>query len=163
LDKGMGSPPDAAAADGIPAPETKKKKSDPIRFQMTGGKLTISMPKPDTTGKTGNKDQPEDAKPKEDPAEKAQGEMMMKTMLADMKIAIRVVAESGIASTDASHVMDNTVTLMEINFADLVSNPDALKTLEKLDGKSPDAVAAALKGIKGVKVETKDKITIKMR
>ena len=163
LDQGMGAPPDATGAEGAPAPEAKKKKSDPIRFQLAGGKLTITMPKPDTTKKDEAKDKPEGEKPKEDAAEKAQSEMMMKTMLADMKIAIRVVAESGIASTDATHVSGNTVTLMEMNFGELVSNPDAMKTLEKLEGKGPDEAAAALKGIKGVKVETKEKITIKMK
>jgi len=163
LNEGKGGAPPAATAAEDPAPETTKKKGDPFRFQMADGKLTITMPKPDTTKKDAAKDKPAGEKPKEDAAEKAQSELMMKTMLADMKIAIRVVAESGIASTDASHVEGNSVTLLEMNFAELIANPDAMKTLEKLEGKSPDEIAAAFKGVKGVKLETKDKITIKMK
>lgn len=164
MNEGMGgTPPDAAATEGTPAPETGKKKGDPIRFQMANGKLTITMPRPDITKQDASKDLPADETPKVNDADNAQGELMMKTLLADMKIAIRVVAESGIASTDASHVEGNTVTLMEMNFGDLVSSPAAMKTLEKLKGKSPDDVAAALKGIKGVKMETKEKISIQLK
>ncbi|MCX6868333.1 MAG: hypothetical protein NTV46_19430 [Verrucomicrobia bacterium] len=168
MNEGMGgTPPDAAATEGTPAPETGKKKGDPIRFQMANGKLTITMPRPDITSKDEAKDKakdkPADETPLSDAADNAQGELMMKTLLADMKIAIRVVAETGIAATDASHVEGNTVTLMEMNFGDVVANPAAMKTLEKLKGKSPDEAAAALKGIKGVKVETKEKISIKMK
>ncbi len=159
LDQGTGGPP--TADEGSPAPEAKKKQGDPIRFQMADGKLTITMPRPDSSKKDEAKNKPEDETSKDD-ANNDQSEMM-KSMLADMKIAIRVVAESGISSTDATHVDGQTVTLLEMNFSELITNPDAMKTLEKLEGRSPEAAAAALKGIKGVKVEIKEKITLKMK
>lgn len=166
MDEGAGAAPADPAADPAAPPAAEaKKKGDPIKFQMADGKLTITMPKPDAGKKDkAEGDKPEGEKPAEgDAAEKAQAEMMMKTMLADMKIAIRVVAEPGIASTDATHVDGDTVTLMEMNFGEIVANPEAMKKMEKLEGKSPDEVAAALKDIKGVKMETKEKISIKMK
>jgi hypothetical protein len=153
------------AAGGDAGGGDAKKKVAPIRFQLAGGKLTIKMPKPDA----GKKDKPdagkeEGEKPEEaDAAAKAQQEAMMKTMLADMKIAIRVVAEPGIAETDATYHDGDSITLMEMNFAEIIANADAMKKLEQLEGKSPDEVAAALKDIKGVKAETKETVTIKMK
>ena len=88
---------------------------------------------------------------------------MMKTMFADMKVSFKVVVEPGIAKTDATHVDGKQITLMELNFGELMTNPEGLKMMQKMEGKKPEEIAEAVKGLKGVKMEPKEKITVKMK
>ncbi len=155
---GAGMPgADAAAAEV----EAAKAKSEPIRFQKAGDKLTVMMPKPDV--------KPGEDKPAEIPdaaaemAKDPQAEAMAKAMFADMKVAVRLVVEPGIAETDATHVDGNKVTLMEMNFGELMQNAEGMKVLEQMENKKPEELADMLKGIKGVKVETKEKVTIEIK
>ena len=80
-----------------------------------------------------------------------------------MKVAVRLVVEPGIAETDATHVDGNKVTLMEMNFGELMQNAEGMKVLEQMENKKPEELADMLKGIKGVKVETKEKVTIEIK
>jgi hypothetical protein len=145
--------------------EEAKKKSKPITFQLADGKLTVNMPQPDLTGDKpeGEAGEVSEEVAKPDAAEQAQAEQMMKAMFADMKVSFKLVIEPGIAECDATHVDGNAITLMEMNFGELMTNPDGMKIMEKLEGKKPEEVAEMVKGLKGVKVETKEKFTVKMK
>lgn len=158
MDQGLGG--DAGAK-----VEEAKKKSKPIEFQLADGKLAITMPRPDLdkAAKEGEAEKPAEEAAKPDPAEQAQAEQMMKAMFADMKVAIRVVVEPGIAESDATHVDGNSITLMEMNFGELMTNPDGMKVMEKMEGKEPEEIAELVKGLKGVKMETKEKVTVKLK
>jgi len=155
MDKGLGGGEAGAQIDKA------KKKAKPITFRLAAGTLTVNMPRPEEKDKPAkvavDKPAPEGDKPD------AQGEQMMKAMFADMKIGIHVVVEPGIAKTDATHVAGNKITLVEMNFGELMANPEGLKAIQKMEGKKPEEIAAAVKGIKGVKMEPKDKITAKLK
>ena len=52
---------------------------------------------------------------------------MMKQMFTDMKVSIKLVAESGIAETNATHNDGDTITLMEMDMGKLMENPRTSK------------------------------------
>jgi hypothetical protein len=80
-----------------------------------------------------------------------------------MKVAAKLNVESGIAETNASHVEGSTITLMEMIFAEIIKNPAGMKALQKLDGGDRAEIQKALKDVKGVKIETKPKVTVKVK
>ncbi len=139
-------------------PQEEAPKEAPIRFEFKKGEITVHMPQPDKNA--AEKPQTPDEQPDmNDPQAKA----MMKQMFGDMKMVINIKADSGIASTDASHHDGDTVTLMEMNFGKLIENEDNLEKLAAIDQKDPQKAMEALKGIDGIRFETKPTITIKLK
>lgn len=140
---------------GAQAAEAVKQK--PISFNYAGGSLTITMPEVE---------KPAAGAPAADAAPDLAGnpemEGMMKEMLADMKMSFKLVVEPGIAETDATHRDGNTVTLVEMEMGKLLENPDTFKKLTAAGQNDPAAAMEALKGIEGMKMETKPKVTVKV-
>lgn len=130
-------------------------KSKPVVFAYAGGTLTMTMPEQPAAdpgadlAPAGAEDNP-------------QAEAMMKQMLGDMKISIKLVAEPGIASTDATYHDANTVTLMEVNMGKLLEKPETLKKLQSAPKDNPAAAMELLKGIDGMKMETQKTVTVKL-
>lgn len=135
-------------------------KTEPIAFSYAAGKLTIRMPEPPKPDAAAAPDAENREMPDLDNPE-AQG--MMKQMLADMKLSLKVVIEPGIDETNATHHDANTITLMEMNMGKLVENPDNLKTLGKVDQNNPAAAMESLKGIDGVKFEAQREVTVEVK
>lgn len=135
------------------------KKPKPVAFAYAGGKLTIKMPQPDP------KDAPEIPAaevPDKPDMNNPEAEAMMKQMLGDMKMSLKVVIEPGVAETNASHQNGNTITLFDMNMGKLLENADTLKKLGKIDKNNPAAAMEALKGIEGLKCETQQEVTVKV-
>ena len=136
------------------------EKTEPIAFSYADGKLTVKMPPQD-----------EDAKEKAGAADadealdmdNPQTEAMMKQMLGDMKMSLKLVIEPGIAESNATHADGNTITLMEMEMGKLLEKPENMKKLAKMSQKEPTASMEALKGIDGVKFEAKEEITVKLK
>ncbi len=137
-----------------------KKKVEPITFSYASGKLTIRMPEPKKPDAAGKPDVEGTGKPDMD---NPQAQAMMKQMMGDMKLSLKLIADSGISSSDATYTDGNTVTLMEMNMGKLVENADNLKKLGKANQDDPIAVAEMLKGIDGIKVETKREVTVELQ
>lgn len=142
----------------------------PMTFTLSNGTLTVkngsakaaasAPPLPGTPAPTAPPTA--GATPLPSPQEMA----MMKSMFAGMRMALRVKSVSGIASTDATYVDGDTVTLMDIQMDKLFDNPAVLEKLSGLQNNpnmSPAAASEALKGIDGVKAESKDTVTIKLK
>jgi hypothetical protein len=142
---------------GAPKPEEAPKEA-PIRFEFKSGELTVHMPRPDMDA-VEKPEAPAEQPDMNDPQAKA----MMKQMFGDMKMAIRIKADSGIASTDATHHKGDTVTLMEMNFGKLIENEDNLKKLAAMDQNDPQKAMESLKGIDGISFEAKPSIKIKLK
>ncbi len=143
------------------APAASKPENKPITFKYAAGVLTITNPdqdKPEAAA-TAKPEMPEGTPELGDDQQQA----MMKQMIGDMKMSLKVVVEPGISSTTATHVDGNTVTLMDMDMGKLLENPDAFKKLQGVDQKNPEKAMAALKDIKGVKMETQKEITIKLK
>lgn len=142
-----GMAPDA----GVEADETV-----PVTFTYADGKLTIKQPQNiDEDGGLldGLPEMPEGA---EDPQMKA----MMEQMLADMKVSVRVNVAPGIKKTNATHREGNIITLMEMQFGELLKQEGALDKLSALDPKDKDAMKTTIEGINGIKVDFNDEIEV---
>jgi hypothetical protein len=154
--KDMGPPGDA------PDDGEAKKENTPITFTYKDGVLKLVNP---------------DAKPKEDAkkpeAEKGdapddeetdpQAMAMMQQMFKDMRMTFKVEIVDGIAETNASHVEGNVVTLIDMPFGKLLADPANMKKLEAMKDASPADAAAAFKDIAGLKIETKEEVTVKVK
>ena len=55
------------------------------------------------------------------------------------------------------------MTLLLMDFDEIMKNPKGLNALQKLDGAKRADIAESLKGVKGVAVETKKKIRVKLK
>ena len=133
----------------------KAAKNAPIAFTYADGKLTIRMPEPEKPDATENPDMTD--------MERPEAQAMMKQMMGDMKLSMKVIIEPGIAESNATHQDGNTITLMEMNMGKLVENPDNLKKLSSIDKNDPAAAMEALKGIDGVKFEAQREVTITLK
>jgi hypothetical protein len=139
---------------GAAAPADSQQK--PITFAYTAGTLTVAVPEPEKPAPTG------DAPPAA-PEENPQMEALVKQMLGDMKISMKLVIEPGIAETDATHRDANTITLAEIQMAKVIEKPESLKKLSSAPQDNPAAAMELLKNLDGVKIETKPKVTVKLK
>lgn len=150
-------------------PEKDDKKEVPVTFTYKDKVLTMVNPTPQKAGggarDAGGRDAEADAdKPKaEEGADAVQAQAMAMNMMKDMKMSLKVVIESGIAETDATFKDGNTITLTEMDMNKLLANPDAMKKLQNLNPQDPAEMQENLKGMDGVKVETKDKVTVKLK
>lgn len=136
------------------------KKSQPIVFSYADGTLTVKMPQP---AKPAALEIPAGEGLDKPDMDSPEGQAMMKQMLGDMTMSLKVVVESGIAETNATYPSGNTITLLEMDMAKLLENADTLKQLSKVDPKDSAAAMEALKGIKGVKFETQQAVTVKIQ
>lgn len=163
LDSGMDAleGPAAGMPGGEEAIEEAEEASDPVQFQFADGKLTVVLPQPDKDGEAAEIEIPEKAEEKS--PEDAQAEAMAKAMFADMKMAVKLVIEPGIKKCDATHVEGNTITLMEMNFGELLQDEKGMKLLDQMEDMKPEQAGKLLEGVKGVKFETKEKITVEMK
>lgn len=142
------------------APEPAAKKKQPIGFAFANGKLTIKMPEPE---KPAAAEAPAaEGQPKPD-MNNPEAQAMMKQMMGDMKMSLKIVCDSGIAETTASNKEGNTITLFEMDMGKLMENPETFKKLGEVDQKDPTAAMEAMKNLKGVKIETKKEVTVTLK
>ncbi|HEY2431350.1 MAG TPA: hypothetical protein VGI12_01665 [Vicinamibacterales bacterium] len=82
---------------------------------------------------------------------------MMKAMFAGMKIDFAIQV-GHVVKTNVPYVSGGTVTLLSMDFDQVLSNPAALEQMEK--AQSLDDARVALKGVKGIKVTLDPELTI---
>jgi hypothetical protein len=145
------------AASMNPAGDADKQSDDPISFAYADGKLTLKMPTP--------KLDPAKAKEKAEAAEQIGPDQLgaMKGAFKDMAMSLKVVVAPGIAKSTASHVEGDTVTLMEMKFGKLVEDPDKFLKFVKAQPETPSEMQKALEGVDGVKIETKEEVTVDVK
>ncbi len=135
---------------GDQAPEGARQK--PVTFSYAADTLTLTLPAPEKPA----------AVPATELDDNPQMEAMMKQMLGDMKMSFKLVIDSGIAGTDATHREANTITLVDMEMGKLLENPDIIKKLNQAPKDNPAAAMELLKGLKGVTMETKQEVTVKL-
>lgn len=155
-----------ALGEGMPQPEgadkpDAKKDRKPTTFKYADGVLTITNPDDEKAAA------PKEGEAKEDEeapggAEAAQMEGMMKAMMADMKISLKLVVAGGIAETNATNVEGDTITLAEMDMGKVLETPGAFKKMQDAGQDSTKAMEA-LKDVKGVKFEAKKEVTVKVK
>jgi len=129
---------------------------EPMAFSYKDGVLTLKNDMEDAgAGDEGEKPEAQ---------EMGEQEMAMaQQMFGDMKMSLKIELPGGIKETNASHVDGNTVTFMDIDFGKLVSDPEKFKKFAAAQPETPGEMQEALKGIDGVKVETKEEVTIELK
>ncbi len=142
------------------APAPAVKKQEPVIFTFADGKLTIKMPEPEKPAAVEAPAAEGFGKPDMDSPE---AQAMMKQMMGDMKMSLKIVCDSGIAETNASNKDGDTITLFEMDMGKLMENPDTFKKLSQVDQKDPAAAMEAMKNLKGVKVEIQKEVTVSLK
>ncbi|HET6407108.1 MAG TPA: hypothetical protein VFG14_04445 [Chthoniobacteraceae bacterium] len=159
---GLGGP-GGPGGPGAPGGAEKKEKSEPITFQFKKGKVAelivtnpVTQPNP-AADKKAEKPDPSAAGGEE------MAMMMMQQMFKDMKMVVIVEVAGKIVKTNAEHVAGNRTTLMEMDFNKIMANPAKFKELSKANPKTVEETKALVKGIDGIKVETKPAVSIQFQ
>jgi len=160
-------------AGAMGAEESENKgKDDSITFDFVNGrtpKLIVHVPKDDEE-KIERDDEGEEGEDRDISDEDSEmGMQMAKQMFKGFRIRIMVdLLEGKIQKTNASFVESvkgkDTVTLLDLNFGEIMGNEKYMKELEGMSRvKDPDKALAAMKAIPGLKVETQEKVEINFR
>jgi len=146
---------------GAPAEdESKGKAADDVAFTFLrhpGGTsvVTVLFPEPDLSKKKDKDADTESKKP--DPTQLA----MMKKMLDGLRIEIALEVAGAIVKTNSPYVQGSKVTLLEMDFAELITNDAVLGKLA-----NPESIEDAkqmLKGVKGVKVNLDREVMVEFK
>jgi len=152
--------PDEAAKNSIPQmpgqPAPEVKKTEPIVFNYADGKLSIKIPQPKNEEKPAG-----EAPPKQEIG--AEEEKAMKELFADMRVSVKVVIEPGISSSNATHVEDNTITLVDMDFGKMMETPGTLQKMASMGQGNPEKAMEEMKKLDGVKVESKPEIEVTLK
>ena len=148
----------------VPGAAKKAEVEKPITFAYNDSQLTINLPKPKKEEiEAAKEDAAKDIPAPEEGPQAEQMQAMAMQMMKDMKMSCKIVVEPGIEETNATHHEGNTITLMEMEMGKLMANPEIQKQLKGLDMQDPAAFEEKLKGIEGVKGESKEKVTVKVK
>ena len=132
--------------DEIPMSEKEKM------FSFKDGELTIAIPNPNEDSfALGNQGLAEEEL------------AMMAPMLTGTKGTVKIVSEGGIESTNATFHEGNTITLVSMDFDEIMKNEEGLKALTQLQGETREEFAQAVARVKGMDVETKAEVKIKLK
>jgi len=138
--------------------------NEPMTFALSGSTLTITNPDADKKKGGGEGAQPK-KKSADDIAMMKSQMAMMKPMFAGMHLAIEVKGANGIASSDATHLSDGTISYVDIQFDKLLDNTDAFTGfMESADGGMSAAEAAAkFSKVDGLKIEGKKVVKAELK
>ena len=151
-------PPSPKGAPGEPA--SKGKATDDVAFTFLRhpagtSVVTVVFPEPDLSKKKDKDAETESKKP--DPTQLA----MMKKMLDGLRIEIALEVAGAIVKTNSPYVQGSKVTLLEMDFSELMTNDAVLGKLA-----NPESIEDAkqmLKGVKGVKVNLDREVSVEFK
>lgn len=152
--------PDDKLPMGESSAEEMENDNDYVNFSFKKGSpslLTILFPE-----KKMEKDQTSETTEISDSAMTDQIDKMIE-MFDGMRISVNLFVNGDIQETDATYVDGNKITLMDINFAELIKNKDVLIALEKSNQMSRENFKEMTASIPGIKVEAQEKIIVKIR
>ncbi len=123
-----------------------------LKFKFADGKLNIIVPPADFKDMS-----------MEGMGEGGEEEAMAMQMMADMRITIKLVIADGIAESNATHVEGDSITLFDVQVGKMMTQKDKLKEIAKTSETDMDAAKAAFNKIDGIKVETKEDVTVTIK
>ena len=153
-----------------PSPDNKvnigdevQEESEPVRefvtFNFNKGnpsELKINFPKPDF-------DNDERTETVEADTTDAGMNEMFKNMFEGMKISVNLKVNGKIEETNASFVKDNNITMMEIDFANILLDDNLVKVLDSQKPQSLDEFRELTKDVEGIKIEFNEQVNVKFR
>lgn len=119
--------------------------------------LVVEFPKPENE----NEDNSEETYEYEDSTFYDQEMDKLTDVFNGLKISTILNFNNNIKETDASFVEGNTVTLLQVDFSEITKNKEVMKNLEKKKPETMEEFKEAVGNLEGIKIEFKDKITIK--
>jgi hypothetical protein len=123
--------------------------------------LTVVFPEPDFTKKKDkDKDADEDDEDEKKTPDAAQLEMMKK-IFDGLKVSIDVTVLGNIVKTNSPYVQGSTVTLLEMDFSQVMANNEMLSKLG--NPKSLEEAKALLKNVKGFKINLDREVAIEFK
>lgn len=137
----------------------------PIRFSRSGSSSLLTMNMLEELAKADAKSGAKtEAKAGDKPEMPKEMMAMLAPMFKDMRVAIAVEPVGTLVRTNATHVQGKRVTLFDVAFGELFADPAGLEKMEKL-GNNPSLteIRAALKGMKGIKINDVDKLEIEFK
>lgn len=164
-------------SEDLPGKDLKPKPEDEVKFvlsKLANGHSLLSIAFPDKPGEAAAKasdvqNKPRQNQPKDRSAEKMDPAMMkmMAGFFKGMRVTIAVDVEGTLVRTSSPYVEGNRVTLLDIDFGQLMADPAALEKMDALpmgpDMSITEARAALEKaGVKGIKIND-PKTTIEFR
>lgn len=81
-------------------------------------------------------------------------------MFDGMKISLTINFDKNIQETDASYTNGSEITLMKIDFSEIIKNKDILEDLQKNKPESLGGFQKIIGELPGIKIETKEKVTV---
>ena len=82
-------------------------------------------------------------------------------LMDGMRVKISLQPQGNIVSTNASYVNGSEVTLLDVNFSELLKNKEDLDKFKKNPPKTLDEMEAIVKNIPGMKIELQKAVSIK--
>lgn len=164
-------------SEDLPGKQIKPKPEDEVKFALTklpGGHSLLSVQFPDKPGEAAAKasatqNQPRQNQPRDRASEKMDPEMMkmMAGFFKGMRVTIAIDVDGTLVKSSSPYVEGNRVTLLDIDFGQLMADPAALEKVEALpfgpDMSISEGRAALEKaGIKGIKIND-PKVTVEFR
>lgn len=133
--------------------EAKLKPEDFVKFKYADGKLSLITPPTKF----------DDLNMDDAAAENPEMEAMMKQMMADMRMALKINLPGGIEKTNATFVDGNTVTVMDLQVGKMFDQKDALKKITETAKTDKKAAQEAFSKLDGIKIETKEDVSITLK
>jgi hypothetical protein len=146
--------------DDLGEPETEVV-DDLLKFEFKAGTpstLVINFPKPQMKDEI---QQDSSYTPIEDSTFTEDAEQKMMEMFDGMKMALYFNFKDGIDETDASFVDNTKVTLMEIDFSEIIKNKEVFKKFQGAKPETMEEFKEVVGDLEGIKVEFKEQVTIK--
>ena len=140
--------------------EEEKSAEDLLKFNFKKGNpssLVINFPKPLLE----DKPETEETTEFEDSTMNEQAEQKMIEMFDGMKMALYFNFKDGIDETDASFVDSSKVTLMEIDFSEIIKNKEVFKKFQGAKPETMEEFKEVVGDVEGIKIEFKEQVTIK--
>ena len=99
-----------------------------------------------------------------DAGEPDPGELeMMKQIYGTMKMSLVVDVQGTINRTNASHREGSTLTLMDLDFSDIVKDEEKLLRLASSNMESIEGLKKMMEDVPGIKVELQDTVEVQFR
>lgn len=133
---------------------------DLLKFNFSKGspsKLVIVFPKPLLE----DNPETEETTEFEDSTFNEQAEQKMIEMFDGMKMALYFNFKDGITETDASFVDGSKVTLMKIDFSEIIKNKEVFKKFQGAKPETMEEFKEIVGDVEGIKIEFKDQVTVK--
>lgn len=133
-----------------------------LMFNFTKGNpstLVINFPQPKDDEKSSTQDDTSETEPQDSTFKAA--EMQKAIELFDgMRISVLFNFNGNIKSTDATYVEGFEVTLLDVDFSEIIKHKEIFEELQKSKPESMEAFKQIIGDLPGIKFETKEKVTV---